>query len=292
MAEAVLAPEVEQPKEEAVTTPEVTPESTPEVNQEEEELSSILSTFADSADTGPTDGSSTPSDGEPDDPYKGLSPTQIAEKVRQEEAAKQTQYQNSAQRQAYINGIANVVQGRDQFVDEFADRNGLSAEDRKALRDKFNALNGAHAQLNQYDLQQAQQQISQSFGTAYYQGAVQALGKDAADAAYKDGPSWDVFFGRVGEEYAKKHGLVTKKERDAAVSEGQRRALGKLATAMKERGIDIRQFTGEANPNVPPITGGRGARVTTDYENDVAFNEGRITREQWKENADRFRKEK
>lgn len=275
VAEAIPSTEIEQPKEEAVTpTPEVAEESPPEANQEADELDSIISTFVDGGDTAATDASTTSTDGDPADPYAGMTTAQIAEKVRQEEALKVTQQTTSAQRQAYLNGLANVVKNNPQRLDEMADRLGLMAEDRKAFKDTFNQLNGAYQELHQYDVNNALNTGVQNVTRGIHEGVTAALGKDVAEELMKaNHQTWDAYLADVGERYAKTKGYVSKKERDAAVTEGQRRSIEKLATAMKERGFDIKQFTGEANPNVPPMRGG-GAGQPKDRQEAELMHSG------------------
>lgn len=276
MAEATtLAPEVTQPEVEAAPTPEVALESTPEVNEEDSELDAVLSTFGDGVETDATNGPANSDDGTPVDPYAGLTPAQIAEKVRVEEAEKLTQQSTSQQTQAYLNGLARVVQENPQKLIDFAERLGIMGDDRKELTAAFNDLHGAYAQLYRHSTSQNQAAVKKSFEDEYYQGTVKALGKETAEAIYKDNPSWEVFHERVGEEWAKKNGYASKKDVAAAKNEAQKSILKKVDDEMRKSGYRLSQFTGTANPSVPSPRGGGGGLPTFDAFNrmDIAEQE-------------------
>ncbi len=258
VAEAIPSTEVEQPNEAPEATPEVTTEAAPEVNQEEAELDSVFAAFADGAGTDATDGTPAATDGTPADPYAGLTPAQIAEKVRSEEADRAKSAAESVKSQAYMQGLANVAKNTPQAIEDKLDALGIVGEDKKFIRDAVHNLNSAYNQVYQDAIERANKTAGENFSTAYKEGAVKALGKDGADAAYDGNPDWETFFGRIGEQYAKKNGLATKKEVSEARTEAQKAALKKVDEALKSRGMSLAQFTGNANPSVPPVRGGGG----------------------------------
>lgn len=296
VAEAI--PEVEQTPPEVVDNPnlEPAPETTPapEADEEESVIDSILESFGSDEETGADDGKGATTDGSVSTPEKALTPEEAKEQGRREAEAELATRQTAAQRQAYLDGVRRSFQAVDAELDAKADEWGLPTEARQWLRGRFQAHNGHWNVLYQAELEQAAPQLKvQGFNEGVidasekaWAGIKEELGEPALKAIQSAKPeTWDKLAAAIAKEARK--GYVAKEE----VTKAQRKVLAKLKEPLAARGITLEQLTGSTGPSLKSPTGGSGPRITTDHENNVAFNEGRITREQFAANQKRFREQ-
>ncbi len=293
MAEATLTETEVTPSEEAaVATPESAPESVPapentEDSSRKELVSSIVSTFT---EDGAKDGSNAAPDGVV--PPAGPTPQQIAANVR-------SQVENENR----LKGLKWVaMEDGPSKLWALADR--LDDSDKQILATEINRIKGAFDPLLQRavdvdtnyapQVRQAAHKEAEDFTLGKLTDAIrQTLGEAEAEAFSKAGhKSWEdvgaytikaARKGYVSVETATKKLEETIAKYDVALAE--RAASGIVTRSLSE-------LKGSTGPETPAATGGTGGPpIRSDHDNNVAFNEGRITREQFAANQKRFREQ-
>lgn len=299
MAEAILAPETEvtPPNDDALLTPDSTTESAPPADNQEEDTSHIDAFLEglgsdDAAQVG-DDGKAATPDGTVPAP-QNLTPEEAREQGRREKEAELETQRTSQERQRYIEGLNFVVQDVPAKLTALAVKYGFDPADTTELMNQLNRFNGAYKPLYEHAVQQAtpqvRQQAYQEAEASVSQHLLAAVTEDLGDAAGKAitgeiGKSiktWPDMAKAIAKEARK--GFVPQ----ADLTKAQRKVLDKIDTALKGRGMSLRDITGNGGSDLPPIRGG-GGTIANSYDNDRAYNEGRITSEQWKANTDRFK---
>lgn len=213
------------------------------------------------------------------DPYAGLTPQEIAKKVREDVEAETNARVSSKEYQNYVAGVSRAFQSTDADLQSLASEWNLSIDQANTLRQKFASFKGHYDVLYGYGVETEKGNLTAGMKQALIAAAASVGVKDAAFSDARD------FVAKVAE--ASRNGHLS----EAQVKTREREAVEKGVKAYRkkliEKGVDI---PGIRQPEVPnnPGTGG-GSSFRTSYENDKAFHEGRITPQQWKANDERFK---
>lgn len=262
VAEAVPATEETQVQGTVPETPEVTPESvTPEV--QEEEVADFSSFWSDDGETTESPTGLTPA---PDnaDPYAGLTPEQILERGAERERARQQETANTEQARARVEGTRTALNNSKQTIKETLREQGIDAETLlrldPAIDKVLDGFHGSHIALRKADYDEGVIRGQQSILEGLKMGVDRLLGPDAAPKFFEEhqGKPWPDAYDALVDAALKKKGYVspTELKKDWTKKSDVETRLKRIDTAMKERGLSIAQFTGEANPRVPPMRGG------------------------------------
>lgn len=282
MAEATLQAETEvtPPNDDALLTPDSTTESAPPAdNQEENVFDAILEGLGDDdAETVADNGTGAPADGKVP-PAQTLTPEEAREQGRRERDAELASQQTSAERQRYLDGLNNVVQDVPLKLTALAERYGMSPADVTELYTQFNRLNGAYKPLYEHSLEQATPQVK----AQAYQEAEASVSKHLLDAVAEDlgDNAHKAITGEIGKsiktwpDMAKaiakqaRTGFVPKEE----VTKAQKRVLEKIDTALKGRGMSLKDITGNGGSDLPPIRGGTTRQGTVEWATEAPISE-------------------
>lgn len=281
VAEAVKETEVTQPEAEAVTPAEPTTETTPapEPEVEDSNLDEVLSELG-LGDVATAKGTeTTPSANETEaDPYAGLSPQEIAKKVREDVEAENTAKTSSREYQNYVQGVNRSFQETFTNLDKLADQNMWDADTRQAVKNAFATFNGHWDVLFKHAITQDRDMQREGMKKALVDAATAAGIKDADFESAQD------FVTKLAEHA--KTGVMSGSEVKALKRSAAEDAVKAYRKRLIDAGVDIPGVRAIEVPNNPGNGGGRIYATTA--ENDKAFNEGRQTREQWKANDDRL----
>ena len=260
VAEAVREEPITQPEAEAVT-PEIAEETAPAPEPEvvDDIATDVLkelglgdvATPADTSDTAPANETEA-------DPYAGLSPQEIAKKVREEVDEETKATTSSREYQSYVNGVSRSFQDTFNELDRKADELDLDADSRKWLKDRFATFNGHWDVLFKYAVENDR--------GAQREGMKQALINAAKKAGIEsvDFPSADDFITKLTEHV--KAGAVTEskaKERERDAAAAAVKAYRKRLTAA---GVDIPGVRVAEVPNNPGNGAGGQPKNYTEAE--------------------------
>ncbi len=297
MAEATLTPPTEQqpPNDEVLETPNPAPEAAPPAEDTEDAFVSPFSDdeilkeagLVDAAD-GAGDGAGATPDGRMPSEYEGKSAEEIERIVEAKAAAKANAHVSNQQTQQYYAGVRSYLENVVKEIDKRADANN-GFVDREWAKETFNTVKGDIDILRNYDVNQAAQQAAAQAAANERRGigqaVVQTIGQKHADELFKtqiNDPK--VLLESFGETFAKAKGYVPADKVKEAANKGFRTAEAKYVAILKEHGISV-AATGQQLKG--PSSG--GVSIRNDHENNLAFNAGRITREQFAANQKRFR---
>lgn len=205
-----------------------------------------------------------------------------AEKARQEareEARKEQERKDRETQQAQrINLTRQALQLRHQQIDQAAQQFGWDEEQTQAVR----ALVNSHHR-------DVAPQTAIAYWDSLFEYAPRSLGEQAKGFVEKRGEFRDYadaladFESRVRKDEASKHVSKAEARRQAAL------AAVKAKQLIEKKLRDNPDLTLSQVRGVENHSGSGAPRFTNPTDNDVAFNEGRITAAQWKANADRLR---
>lgn len=268
MAEAVLDKEIDvsQPKAESqVSEPaeETTPAPVPEV--EDDNLKDVLSELGlgDVATSEGTD--ATPKSNESEaDPYAGLSPQEIAKKVREEVDAENTAKTSSRDYQNYVQGVNRSFNETYNDLDKLADTSMWDADTRKTVKDKFASFKGHYDVLFQYATEQNNTALREGMKKALIDAATAAGVKDVSFASAPD------FIAKLT-EHAKTGSISeaeAKKREGAAAEKGIKAYRERLIKAGVEiPGVRVPEVPN--NPGIPNARAGTSAWAATADINEI-----------------------
>ncbi len=279
VAEAI--PEQEEAQAAAVTPealesiPEPTTE-TPEV--EVTDYGALLETLeVDPSATEETTGAAPTSDS-PSNPLEGLTPQQIEERGAQRERERLQRESDTTQRQARVDGLNRALPTIKESVKQTLTNAGMDTETVLGVLGKLDELHGTHIALRESDFER----VAPSVKAQAYQEAeatvskhlLDAVAEDLGDAANKAitgeiGKSiktWPDMAKAIAKEARK--GYVAKDE----VRKGQTKILEKIDTALKGRGMSLKDITGNGGSDLPPIRGAQG-RMTKAQFDDLSIDE-------------------
>lgn len=277
MAEATLAPETEvtPPNDDALLTPDSTAEDTPPADNQEEDSSHIDALLEelgkDDAATAGDDGKAATADGLVPAPEQKLTPEEAKEEGRREKEAEIEARRVSEERKRYLDGMAFVVGDVPEKLKQFVKDYGLDVDAADRLTKEFNRLNGAIRPLFEHALEQQRPQIeSQAYQRAEAEVSkhlLDAIAEDLGEGAQKAlvgeiGKSiktWPDMAKAIAKEARK--GYVAKDE----VTKAQRRLAEKIDTALKGRGMSLKDITGNGGSDLPPVRGGNTRQGTVDW---------------------------
>ncbi len=265
VAEAVQETGLTQPE-----APEVQSESTeettpaPELEVQDDIATDVLKELGLGDVATPTETSDPPAANETD-PYAGLSTTEIAKKIREEVAEENKASTSSREYQNYVAGVSRSFQSTFDDLDKMADENMWSADQRKALKDKFATFNGHWDVLFKYAVENDRGTQREGMKQALI-GAAKKAGVTVAEFS-----SADDFISKLSEHVktgAIPESKARERERDAAT-----KAVAGYRKRLIDAGVDI---PGVRVAEVPDNPGNGGGRLPS----FAAFNAMDITEQE------------
>ncbi len=260
-------PEVPNPSETVV-------ETTSEESTEEENFDDVLALLNEGSESG--GGTEPATQGETE--QKPRTEAEIEAGVIQKlQAQGQTQ-----QRARQIEGMRNSFKSMDADLQTL--QAALDNAYQMQMKNRIDQHNGHWNELYHNDVTQAHAAGGDGVRTEIHKAVQSHLGKETYDELLSKHQEWGTLLEDYAERYAKKQGWLPKSEAAKKFSDGQRDTLAKL----KKLGIELPR--GGNEDKRPAAQGGGGVRITSSNENDQAFIDGRITREQYAANEQRFKK--
>lgn len=280
VAELIPETEQKQPEDAALTNPDSTQESTEQANDQQEDTSHIDAFLeglgSDDADTSTDDGKGATTDGTAPSTEK---PAATREEIRQELEAEDKVRREAENLKTYRDGVSRSFQSVDGDLMAKAKEWGLDLDQADWLKERFRQHNGHWNVLYQAALEQASPQIE----SRAYQRAEGEVSKQLLDTIAEELGDAKALTGEIGKsiktwpDMAKalvkeaRKGYVTKDE----VTKGQRKVLDRIDTALKGRGMSLKDITGNGGSDLPPIRGAAGS-LNTAQALDKAYGNGEI----------------
>jgi len=283
VAEAIPEQAVEQAQGQVPEPSESIPEQEA-APEPEEDYSSILDQLVpDEPATGDTkDGDALAGGGETS--LEGLTPQQILElgkkQGKDETVNALTEQTRTTQERNREQGLRNVLAMSKTDVQQELTTAGVDTETALRILQKLDQVHGAHYAIKDADIKAA----TENTVTAMQNSIAAAGQKFLGDKDFNPvGMGMDGFIDKIAEHARKGY------KSPSEVKDERRQAQVSLLKSLKAAGVEIPSGTLNLPSDAKAAVGGR--RISTSYDNDTAFNEGRITREQWKANDDRFREQ-
>lgn len=271
--------ETTPPNDESLAVPNPTPEnaSPPADQQDESPAGDILAELGlGQAEDSKGDGAGASPDGKAPSEFEGLTPEQIEAKVADKLAAKNRANQSVQERVNYINGIKAYVKDSTSAVDRLADEKGWSVEERKAVKDRLNAIVGDFDQILDYDTRNAKTEGAQYVANLYAKGTVETLGKEAAETLFKAGhQDPQSYLEGYGEAYTKNKGYLSPAavKKDYLSRKEVAETLEALETAANQKGWSVKALKGESkNNNLSPARGNGSGSQPKNYAEAEAWH--------------------
>lgn len=270
VAEAI--PEQEEAQAAAVTPEalESIPEPTTETPEAEETDYGSLLESLDVSESATDEATGTaPTGDSPSNPLEGLTPEQIEERGAQRERERIQRESETTQRQARIDGLNRALPATKESVKQMLSNIGVDTDVVLAVLGKMDELHGTHIALRESDFERVAPQVK----AQAYQEAEASVSKHLLDAVAEDlgDNAQKAIQGEIGKsiktwpDMAKaiaaeaRKGYVAKEE----VTKAQKRVLEKIDTALKGRGMSLKDITGNGGSDLPPIRGGGNVRPGT-----------------------------
>lgn len=189
--ETIAETVTETPAEVSQVVPETAAESTPEVAVAEGPDEELITLLKESGHYGGSAETKTVEDGTPSTETAEVLSPEVQAKVDETLAKERQQAAQKSQaelRKAEEEGIRRSFEARVPRLDNYLEKKGLTAEERKVVTDEFAYHHGQSARLRQMDVEQTQQSLAYSYGAQIRDAAKAALSAEGWKAVEAELP--------------------------------------------------------------------------------------------------------